>query len=100
MQTLLRRFRLLGFLVLLGFGGCNQTAGPVSKLNRANFDQIHTGMSQSQVQALLGAPSSASTEDKVIYKRTIWRYTEGDKYINVTFKNDELDAKDTNLGTK
>jgi hypothetical protein len=26
--------------------------------------------------------------------------TEGDKYINITFKNDELDSKDTNLGTQ
>ena len=36
---------------------------------------------------------------KIIYKRTTWRYTEGDKYINLTFKNDELNSKDTNLGT-
>jgi len=32
--------------------------------------------------------------------RTTWRYIEGDKYINLTFKNDELDSKDTNLGTQ
>jgi hypothetical protein len=36
----------------------------------------------------LASPSSSSTEDKLIYKRTTWRYVEGDKYINITFNND------------
>jgi outer membrane protein assembly factor BamE (lipoprotein component of BamABCDE complex) len=70
------------------------------KLNRKNYDQIHEGMSKEQVQAILGPPTATSTEDKIIYKRTIWRYTKADKYINLTFKNDELDGKDTNLGTQ
>jgi len=77
---------------------CNNTAD--SKLNRANYDQIHEGMSKEQVRAIFGPPTSTSTEDKIIYKRTTWRYTKGDKYINITFKNDELDSKDTNLGTQ
>ena len=78
--------------------GCHN-GSPVSKLNRANYDQIHEKASKSEVQAILGAPTSTNTEDKLIYKRTTWRYVEGDKYINITFKNDELDSKDTNLGT-
>ncbi|MBV9489080.1 MAG: outer membrane protein assembly factor BamE [Verrucomicrobia bacterium] len=100
MNTVVYHCRWLICLVFLTFAGCNNTAAPTSKINRANFDQVHTGMSQAEVQAILGPPSSASTEDKIIYKRTTWRYLEGDKYINLTFKNDELDGKDTNLGTK
>jgi outer membrane protein assembly factor BamE (lipoprotein component of BamABCDE complex) len=80
--------------------GCNSAVSPISKLNRTNYDQIHEQMSKDQVQAVLGPPTSTSTEDKLIYKRSTWRYTEGDKYINITFKNDELDSKDTNLGTR
>jgi outer membrane protein assembly factor BamE (lipoprotein component of BamABCDE complex) len=79
---------------------CEKASTPMSKLTRANFDQIHEKMSKEEVQAILGSPSSTSTEDKLIYKRTTWRYVEGDKYINITFKNDELDSKDTNLGTQ
>ena len=79
---------------------CEKAARPMSKLTRADFDQIHEKMSKEEVQAILGSPSSTSTEDKLIYKRTTWRYVEGDKYINITFKNDELDSKDTNLGTQ
>jgi hypothetical protein len=29
-----------------------------------------------------------------------WRFVEGDKYINITFKNDESDSEYTNLGTQ
>jgi outer membrane protein assembly factor BamE (lipoprotein component of BamABCDE complex) len=83
---------------VLLLGSCNP-GNPISKINRANYDQIHEKMSKAQVQAILGPATSMSTEDKIIYKRTTWRYTEGDKYINMTFKNDELDSKDTNLGT-
>jgi outer membrane protein assembly factor BamE (lipoprotein component of BamABCDE complex) len=86
---------ILGVLLLVG---CN-SGNPVSKINRANYDQIREKASKEEVQAILGPPTSTSTEDKLIYKRTTWRYTEGNKYINITFKNDELDSKDTNLGT-
>jgi outer membrane protein assembly factor BamE (lipoprotein component of BamABCDE complex) len=86
---------ILGVLLLVG---CND-GNPVSKLNRANYDLIREKASKEEVQAILGPPTSTSTEDKLIYKRTTWRYTEGNKYINITFKNDELDSKDTNLGT-
>ena len=94
-----QRFSLFIWVVgVLLVGGCNN-GNPVSKFNRANYDQIHEKMSKGEVQAILGPATSTNTEDKIIYKRTTWRYTEGDKYINLTFKNDELDSKDTNLGT-
>jgi outer membrane protein assembly factor BamE (lipoprotein component of BamABCDE complex) len=86
---------ILGIVIL---GGCN-SGNPLSKINRANYDKIHDKSSKEEVQAILGPPTSSSTEDKIIYKRTTWRYTEGDKFINLTFKNEELDSKDTNLGT-
>ena len=87
------------FVAIFCLSSCDKAASPVSKLTRANFDQIHENMSKEEVRAILGSPSSSSTEDKLIYKRTTWRYVEGDKYINITFKNNELDSKDTNLGT-
>jgi hypothetical protein len=81
------------------FAGCDRsTLDP--KLNRSNYDKIHEGISKEEVQNVLGPPTSSNTEDKIIYKRTTWRYMKGDKYINLTFKNDELDSKDTNLGTQ
>lgn len=91
-------------LVVLGFAlvlvSCNNSSTADTKFTRVNFDQIHENMSKEQVLNILGPPTSTNTEDKLIYKRTTWRYVKSDKYINITFKNDELDSKDTNLGTQ
>ncbi len=33
----------------------------------------------------------------VIFKKTTYRYEDGEKFIVLTFKNDELDSKDGNV---
>lgn len=93
--------RLLAVLgVALVLVGCNNSSTADTKFTRANFDQIHESMSKEEVRNILGPPTSTNTEDKLIYKRTTWRYVKGDKNFDITFKNDELDSKDTNLGTQ
>jgi len=57
-------------------------------------------MSKAQVQKSLGPPTSMETKDMLIFKKTIWRYEDGQKFAQITFKNDEVDSKDTNLGTQ
>ena len=100
----MRRLLLPGFLAVaaLTASACNKVPVPavlpVSKVSRANYDQVRPGMSKTQVEAILGQPTSVDTKDLVIYKRTVYRYEDGGKFIQVTFKNDELDGKDTNLG--
>jgi outer membrane protein assembly factor BamE (lipoprotein component of BamABCDE complex) len=101
-----RSFAFWAVLTFLASGmvGCDSSnpgaAVSGSKITRANFNQIHDGASKEQVRGILGEPTTAEVSDKIIYKRTTWRYTDKDKYINITFKNDELDSKDTNLGTQ
>ena len=68
-----------------------------SKLTSANYDQISMGMSKSQVETILGAPTTVDTKDMLIFKKTTYRYEDGKKFAMVTFKNDEVDGKDTNL---
>ena len=51
------------------------------------------------MQTILGAPTTAVTKDVVIFRKTAYRYEDGAKFIELTFKNDELDGKDSNLGT-
>jgi hypothetical protein len=83
-----QKFTILPWMVAGLFGAifcvssCEKVASPVSKLTRSKRDQIHEKMSKDEVQAILGSLSSTSTEDKLIYKHTTWRYVEGDKYIN------------------
>ena len=98
----MRLLLLTGFLAVATLtAGCDKVAVPaalpVSKVTRANFDQVRVGMSKAQVETILGQPTSIDTKDIVIYKRTVYRYEDGAKFIQITFKNDEMDGKDGNL---
>ena len=88
------------FLAILLLAACNRNALTGSKLTLDNYNQITTGMSKAQVEKILGPPTSMETKDMLIFKKTIWRYEDGQKFAQITFKNDEVDSKDTNLGTQ
>jgi outer membrane protein assembly factor BamE (lipoprotein component of BamABCDE complex) len=85
-------------LALLSFGACNRTTLSGSKLTAANYDLVTLGMSKAQVENILGSPTTAKTEDKIIFKTTTYRYEDGAKFATIEFKNDEVDKKDGNLG--
>jgi hypothetical protein len=89
---------LLFVAVALAFVSCDRNALTGSKLTPANYDQITTGMSKAQVQTILGPPTTMETKDMVIFKKTTYRFEDGKKFAIVTFKNDEVDSKDSNLG--
>jgi len=89
---------LLATLALLSLGACNRNPLSGSKLTSANYDQISLGMSKAQVENILGPPTSIDSKDMVIFKKTTYRFEDGKKFAMVTFKNDEVDSKDTNLG--
>jgi outer membrane protein assembly factor BamE (lipoprotein component of BamABCDE complex) len=90
----------VGFLTIISLGallfaGCDRLTG--SKLSLDNYNKIADGMSKSQVQQILGAPTTSETKDMIIFKKTTYRYEDGKKFAMVTFKNDEVDGKETNL---
>ena len=89
---------VLAVLALALLGACNRNPLSGSKLTSANYDQVTLGMSKAQVETILGQPTSAETKDMLIFKKTTYRYEDGKKFAMVTFKNDEVDSKDTNLG--
>ena len=78
---------------------CNRTLSG-SKLTKDNYAQIREGMSKSQVESILGAPTSSETKDMIIFKKTTYRYEDGKRFAMVTFKNDEVDGKDSNLNNQ
>ena len=88
---------LIGFLSL---AGCERNPLSGSKLTLENYNQITTGMSRAQVETILGPPTTVETKDMLIFKKTTYRYEEGTKFAQITFKNDEVDGKDTNLGAQ
>ena len=89
---------VLAALMLASLGACNRNPLSGSKLTSANYDQVTLGMSKTQVEAILGPPTRAETKDMVIFKKTTYRYEDGERFAMITFKNDEVDSKDTNLG--
>ena len=89
---------ILSFAFLLSQTACNRNTLSGSKLTSANYDQISVGMSKAQVERILGAPTTVETKDVLIYKKTTYRYEDGKKFAMITFKNDEVDGKDSNLG--
>jgi len=85
-------------LILLCFAACDRNAVTGSRLTQANYDQVTLGMSKAQVEKILGAATTVDTKDVLIFKKTTYRYEEGKKFAMITFKNDEVDGKDSNLG--
>jgi outer membrane protein assembly factor BamE (lipoprotein component of BamABCDE complex) len=90
----------VALLAILVLAACNRNVLTGSKLTLDHYNQITTGMSKAQVEKILGPPTSMETKDMLIFKKTIWRYEDGQKFAQITFKNDEVDGKDTNLGTQ
>jgi len=94
-----RSFSLfLGTLILISFIGCDRSVLSGSLLTPANYDQVSLGMSKAQVERILGPPTTMETKDMLIFKKTTYRYEDGKKFAMITFKNDEVDGKDSNLG--
>ncbi len=100
-QSVFRSFVVLcAALLLVSLTGCDRNPLSGSKLTLDNYNQIKPGMSKAQVEQILGPPTSIDTKDMIIYKKTTYRYEDGKKFAVITFKNDEVDSKDTNLGTQ
>jgi SmpA / OmlA family len=91
---------MAGALVLVGCDRHGSSVLSTSKITASNYDQIRPGMSKTQVESILGSPTTAETKDMVIFKKTTYRYEERTKFILLTFKNDELESKDSNLNAQ
>ena len=87
-------------LILVVTSSCNRNTLTGSKLTLDNYKQITTGMSKAQVETILGPPTTMETKDMIVFKKTTWRYEDGKNFAMITFKNDEVDGKETNLGTQ
>jgi outer membrane protein assembly factor BamE (lipoprotein component of BamABCDE complex) len=88
----------VGIAVLaVSIAGCDRNLLSGSKLTLENYNKVSTGMSKAQVEKILGPPTKSETKDMIIFKKTTYRYEDGKNFAMVTFKNDEVDGKDTNL---
>ena len=67
------------------------------RITKANVDQVTEGMSKKQVESILGPPTSLSTEDFVIMKKTTYVYRQGKDTVTIVFKEDKVQSKDSTL---
>ncbi len=86
--------RLLGLIilvVLLGHGlpGCSG-----SKITKENFDKIKLGMTQQEVEGILGPPTEASAIELPVISGTTSKWARGDVVITVQFLNGKVMAKE------
>lgn len=89
---------IVSLLLLVCVAACDRNPLSGSRLTLANYDQISVGMTKAQVEKILGPPTTVETKEMIIFKKTTYRYEDGKKFAMITFKNDEVDGKDTNLG--
>ncbi|HEY9073583.1 MAG TPA: outer membrane protein assembly factor BamE [Desulfobaccales bacterium] len=80
---------LLAGLIIAGLTGC---AG--SKINQDNFNQIKLGMSQEEVQRILGPPTESSGLEVPIFSGTMSKWIKGDVAITIQFVNGKVVAKE------
>jgi hypothetical protein len=80
---------LLAGLLIVGLIGC---AG--SKITKENFDRIKLGMTQEEVQRILGPPTEASGIEIPMFSGTMSKWARGDTVITVQFVNGKVVAKE------
>jgi len=84
--------RLL-LVILIAF--CVSCSG--KRITKANVDQVTEGMSKKQVESILGPPTSLTTEDFVIMKKTTYVYRQDKDTVTIVFKDDKVQSKDSTL---
>jgi outer membrane protein assembly factor BamE (lipoprotein component of BamABCDE complex) len=67
------------------------------RITKAIVDRVTEGMSKKQVESILGPPTSLSTEDFVIMKKTTYVYRQGKDTVTIVFKEDKVQSKDSTL---
>src|SRR6266542_5575577 len=88
-------FTATRLLLVLLIALCVSCSG--KRITKANVDQVTEGMSKKQVESILGPPTSLSTEDFVIMKKTTYVYRQGKDTITIVFKDDKVQSKDSPL---
>lgn len=83
---------MLVLMLLLMLDGCSS-----KRITKANVDQVAEGMSKKQVESVLGPPTSLTTQDFVIMKKTTYVYRQGKDTVTIVFKDDKVQSKDSTL---
>lgn len=85
----MKQLRFLGLaLVVFGLVAC------ASKLTNENLAKVKTGMSESEVKAILGSPTQVETGEALGIRGTTYYYKSGDTQVKIVFVNDGVVTKE------
>ena len=65
----------------------------VEKISKSSFDTITTGMTEAEVQAILGSPTESTGVDVAVFSGTTSVWKKGDTVISIQFVNRKVVAK-------
>lgn len=85
---------LLCLIMLAGLLGPGLTGCAPSKVNKDNFDKIRLGMTQEEVQGLLGPPTEATGLEIPVFSGTAAKWVQGETIITIQFVNGKVVAKE------
>ena len=71
-----------------------------SKISQENFEKIQTGMSMTQVTAILGEPTESSSVDVAVFSGTVSKWKAEGITITIQFVNGKVVAKQFSKGDK
>jgi outer membrane protein assembly factor BamE (lipoprotein component of BamABCDE complex) len=85
---------------VFALSGCDKGGAPVTntRITAANVAKIQPGMDRTQVEALLGPPTTSETKDMIIFKKTTATYVEGKQSVEVIYKNNEVEEVHSTVG--
>ncbi|MFI5355347.1 MAG: hypothetical protein ACHQX0_07015, partial [Desulfobaccales bacterium] len=85
---------LLCLAMLAGLLSPGLTGCAPSKVNKDNFDKVRLGMTQEEVQGLLGPPTEASGLEIPVFSGTTAKWVQGDTTITIQLVNGKVVAKE------
>ena len=93
----LRRLRVIAFAIVICMSLLSCSG---SKISQENFEKIQTGMSMTQVTAILGEPTESSSVDVAVFSGTVSKWKAGGVTITIQFVNGKVVAKQFSKGDK
>lgn len=94
-QITCRKLMMLFLVMTVAFlvFGCSP-----DKISKENFDRIQTGMTEDEVQAILGPPTESAGVDVTVFSGTTSIWKKGDTVISIQFVNRKVLAKKFSKG--
>jgi outer membrane protein assembly factor BamE (lipoprotein component of BamABCDE complex) len=88
----LARWLTLLAAAILAFGACHG-----KRLTKANVEEVSNGMSQKEVESILGPPTSVDSTNLLVTKKVTYTYRQGNESVTIVFFNNEVASKESTL---